>query len=630
MRTVVFMVLSFSLSNLLLASESQIKPAYEEVIIAKNVMVPMRDGVRLATDIYRPGKNGEVVQGKLPTLLSRTPYGKHGAEVNASFFAQHGYAVAVQDVRGRYDSEGEFYIYVNEGRDGYDAINWVASQPWSRGKVATFGGSYLAATQHALAREQPESLEAMFVTVSTSNYFEDGAGAGGAFALLHNLVYALNLASTSKEAMAEPSRQTALKNALMREPLEAWLGAYPFGPNASPLAVIPSYQKWFQDWVDHSSFDDYWKQNGYTFELSYDKYADIPVYHVGGWYDIFLRGTLNNHAGLADRNKSLTRLMIGPWEHGVGPRITGDADFGESAEVKIRDEQLKWFGAMLKGEHPEAFEKSPVDLFLMGGGDGKRSPDGKLRHGGEWLSLNQWPPRMIEAQRYYFHANGLLDKNPPSAPNEPSAFVFDPKNPVPSIGGKINSGDDLVPSGPWNQRCVEDKVSGCKDNLPLSARSDVLVFQTPPLEEDVVIIGPVSVKLWVSSSARDTDFTAKLVDVYPSSEDYPEGYDLLLADRIQRARFRNGPDQEDLLVPGEVFELTVDLVGVANRFQKGHRIRVDISSSNFPFFDVNPNTGERLGHHTHTLTANNKVFHGPRRASHLLLSVGSLGQLAEH
>ena len=173
-------------------------------------------------------------------------------------------------------------------------------------------------------------------------------------------------------------------------------------------------------------------------------------------------------------------------------------------------------------------------------------------------------------------------------------------------------------------------MSGCKDNLPLSARSDVLVFQTPPLEEDVVIIGPVSVKLWVSSSARDTDFTAKLVDVYPYSEDYPEVYDLLLADRIQRARFRNGPGQEDLLVPGEVFELTVDLVGVANRFQKGQRIRVDISSSNFPFFDVNPNTGERLGHHTHTLTANNKVFHGPERASQLLLSVGSLGQLTEN
>jgi len=596
---------------------------YEEFVVARDVMVPMRDGVRLATDIYRPSRNGVPVSEPLPTLLSRSPYGKEGAEKGASFLAKRGYAVVVQDVRGRFDSEGTFYIYVNEGRDGFDAVAWVASQSWSTGDVATFGGSYLAATQHALAAESPPALRGMFVQVSTSNYWEDGAGAGGAFALLHNLVYALNLASTSKEATEEPELATALRKAVQGEALESWLRAYPYRPNASPI-VVPTYQKWFQDWVDHSSFGEYWSQNGYLFELYYESYPDVPVYHVGGWYDIFLRGTLNNHAGLDAENESPARLTIGPWEHGVGPRATGDVDFGPTAEVDFEHVRLEFFDHIFHNTAVAATEGPPVRLFVMGGGDGTKSPDGYLNHGGEWLFVDEWPPASASPQKYFLNAGGVLSTSPEGGASEPSQYRYDPNDPVPSIGGKINSGDELVPSGPFNQRCIEGRVTGCRNNLPLSSRRDVLTFQTAPLEEDVVIAGELSVTLWVASSAKDTDFTAKLVDIYPPSEDYPEGYDLLIADRIQRARYRNGLDKEELLVPGEIHELTIDLLGVANRFQKGHRIRLDIASSNFPFFDVNPNTGERLGHHTHTVIATNSIYHDADHPSHIVLPLFSM------
>jgi len=596
-------------------------PEHEEVVVAKNVMVPMRDGVRMATDVYRPARNGEAVAGKLPTLLSRTPYGKNGGEDNAKFFAQRGYAVVIQDVRGRFESEGTFYIYVNEGRDGYDAVEWAASQPWSNGDVGTFGGSYLAATQHALAVEKPPHLKAMFVRVSTSNYLEDGAGAGGAFALLHNLAYALNLASRSQEASEDPARKTALSSAVERDNLIDWLEAYPFRPNASPLELIPTYHRWFQDWVDHPSFDDYWKQNGYTFELTYDRYPDIPVYHVGGWYDIFLRGTLNNHSGLAERHQSPTRLMIGAWEHGVGPRVTGDVDFGEEAEVDIRLEQLQWFDQVLKGEDTGVLDGPPVKLFVMGGGSGVRTPEGHHAHGGEWVSVASWPAPGLTARPFYFQPDGSLSAERAPASAEPSSFTFDPANPVPTIGGKLDSGKQLSFSGPYDQKCIEGKIFGCRDDLPLSARRDVLVFQTPPLEEDLVVMGPVTVKLWVSSTAQDTDFTAKLVDVHPPTKDDQWGYHMLIADRILRARYRNRPEREELMEPGELYELEIDLLGTANRFKTGHRLRIDISSSNFPFFDVNPNTGERLGHHTRMLTAVNTVYHDAGRPSHVVLPI---------
>ena len=314
----------------------------------RNVMVPMRDGVKLATDIYFPAtKEGTPMPGKFPTLVTRTPYGKGAPPPTVStmtpeqqrirnspmFFASHGYVVVVQDCRGQFDSEGTFYIDVNEGPDGYDTVEWAAKQPWSNGKIGTYGGSYSSQVQNSMAVLRPPHLSAMFVMVGASDYFEEGAYRGGAFTLLHNLVYPLTFASNSQEAMKNPAIRATMLEALSNDHLGAWLSAYPFRPNASPVTDSPINQKWFQDQIDHFTFDDYWKQNGYNFEVNYDKYPDIPIYFLSGWYDLFEHGSLHNFMAMAARHKSPTKLMMGPWVHGIGTRGSGDVDFGPAAEV---------------------------------------------------------------------------------------------------------------------------------------------------------------------------------------------------------------------------------------------------------------------------------------------------------
>lgn len=593
-----------------------------DVIVAKNVMVPMRDGVRLATDVYMPARNGAPATGKFPVLVSRTPYGKDPASLDsentACYFAQRGYVVVVQDCRGRYDSEGTFYIDVNEGQDGYDTVEWAAAQPWSNGKVGTYGGSYLAQAQNALAVLKPPHLAAMFVMVGTSNYFDEGAYRGGAFTLLHNLVYPLILASSSQEAGKDPALRTAMLQA-MHEQLGGWLRAYPYGPNASPLVLSPINQRWFQDFVEHPYYDSYWKQNGFNFEIAYDKFPDVPVYFLSGWYDLFERGTLHNYVGLASRHKSPTKLLVGPWVHGIGPRASGDVDFGPSAAVDMIAEQQRWFDQVLKGEHTGILEEPPVHLFIMGGGDGRRTGKGLMEDGGRWLATTAWPPPAASSRSYYLHRDGSLDEQMPGD-EPPSVLFFDPQHPVPTIGGQIDSGKEFSPDGPRDQRC-NLKIFGCDNELPLSSRRDVLVFQTQPLTSDVMVAGTVTVDLWISSSAEDTDFTAKLIDLALPNPDYPWGYAMNLADRIIRVSSGDDVASPRLLDPGEIRKVTIDLVGTANRFQKGHRIRVDISSSNFPFFDVNPNTGERPGDQTHELRASNTVYHDRRRPSRVNLTV---------
>ncbi|HEY6293906.1 MAG TPA: CocE/NonD family hydrolase [Terriglobia bacterium] len=595
-------------------------PKYD-VMVAKNIMVSMRDGVKLATDVYRPARGGALVPGKYPVLVSRTPYGKDPApdSENAAYrFAQLGYGVVVQDCRGRYNSQGTFYIDINEGQDGYDTVEWAAEQPWSNGKVGTYGGSYLAQAQNALAVLRPPHLAAMFVMVGTSNYFDEGAYRGGAFTLLHNLVYPLILASTSQEAQKDPWLRTAMLQA-MHEQLGGWLRAYPYRPHASPLLLSPVNERWFQDFVDHPFYDDYWKQNGFNFEVAYDKDPDIPIYFLSGWYDLFERGTLHNYMGLVSRHKSPTKLLMGPWVHGIGPRASGDVDFGPTAAVDLLGEQQRWFDQVLKGKETGILEEPPVRLFIMGGGQGTRTEKGLLEDGGRWLATTAWPPPGASSRAYYLHEDGSLNEHMPSD-EDPSTFSFDPRHPVPTIGGQIDSGKEFSPDGPRDQKCTL-RIFGCDNDLPLSSRRDILVFQTPPLASDLMIVGPVTVDLWISSSAPDTDFTAKLIDVAPPNRDYPWGYAMNLADRIIRVSSGDDVGIRRLLKPGEIRNLTIDLVGTASLFQTGHRIRVDISSSNFPFFDVNPSTGEPPGHQTHELTALNTVYHDRGRPSHVNLPV---------
>ena len=592
-----------------------------QVRIWKNVMAPMRDGVRLATDVYLP--NGETTPpGPFPTILIRHPYGKSRSAAPAEFFTTHGYAVAIQDTRGRYDSEGEFYIYVNEGEDGYDAVEWIAAQPWSSGDVGTYGGSYGAACQNALAVLRPPHLKTMFAYVGTSNYIEDGAGRGGAFALLHNMAYGFRLAQWGKEAQSgDPDAEEEIPTlaALNRanEQLASWLMAAPL-KSTSPLSWTPSYARWYADWRAHPTYDDYWKQNGYNFEERHSQYPDIPICFIGGWYDIFKRGTLRNFQGLTGR-QGYVHLLVGPWTHSTGRTYAGDVDFGPEVKMTLRKKAVKWFDQFLKGKDLDLERQPPVRYFVMGAESAKRNDKGRLQSSGAWKSSGTWPPSGSRQLRLYLHPDGSLRRESPQERGM-SGFEYDPRNPVPTIGGNIDSGKQLVRRGARNQVPIEGEFAAT-DQLPLSSRSDVLSFQTPPLEEDLEIAGPMRVELWVSSTAKDTDFTAKLMDVYPPSSDYPEGYAMNLEDGILRMRFRESREREELMEPGTVYRVEIDLWDTANRFHKGHRVRLDISGSNFPFYDVNPNTGEFLGRHTHLKTAVNSVYQAPGRASALVLTV---------
>ncbi len=585
-----------------------------QVVVAKNQMVPMRDGVKLATDIYRPVQNGEAVSEPRPVILIRTPYDKDGKEADGNFFSSHGYVFVAQDVRGRFKSEDDFYIYTNEGPDGYDAVEWIAKQPWCNGKVGTWGSSYQAATQNAIAVLHPPHLTTMFVINGTSNYIEDGAGRGGAFALLHNMAYCFWLASTGHESEQNPVTKTSLETA--DNQLAAWLKAAPL-KRTSPLRFTPTYQEWYADWRAHPDSDEYWKQNGYNFEECHADYPEIPICFLGGWYDIFKRGTLRNFAGLSQR-KAYTKLIMGPWTHTSGLTYAGDVDFGPAAEVSVQDEALRWFDQFLKGEDRGILKEPPVKYFLMGGGSGKNK-DGRLQRGGRWLTAETWPPAGFSEQKFYLHADASLSAAPPESEG-PSRFEFDPRHPVPTLGGNIDSGKKLIPRGAQNQTPAAEHPFA-DSILPLSSRQDVLTFETPALKNDQEVAGPIHVLLWVSSEAKDTDFTAKLIDVVPPSADFPSGYAMNLEDGILRMRFRNGRDHQDLLEPGEVYPVTIDLWATANVFRKGHRIRLDLSSSNFPMYDVNPNTGEDLGRHTHLQKTLNTIYHDAGHPSCLVLTV---------
>jgi putative CocE/NonD family hydrolase len=399
--------------------------------------------------------------------------------------------------------------------------------------------------------------------------------------------------------------------------LPQWLRAAPL-KRTSPLRWTPSYQRWYTDWRAHPTYDRYWKQNGYNFEEYYARYPDIPICFLGGWYDIFKRGTLRNFDGLAKR-KAPTKLIVGPWTHTSGITYAGDVDFGPKAKLSVEKEALRWFDEFLKGEDKGILKEPPVKYFLMGGGSGEKNDAGRLQSGGRWKTAARWPPAGFAPRKFYLHADGSLQANPASS-SDPSVFQFDPASPVPTIGGNIDSGKHLVPRGAQNQTPRDDHPFA-ENELPLSARRDVLTFESPPLGRDLEVTGPMRVSLWVASNAKDTDFTAKLIDVHPPSEDYPAGYAMNVEDGILRMRFRNGREREELMQPGKVYKVTIDLWATANLFRKGHRIRLDVSSSNFPMFDLNPNTGERLGRHTHARKALNSVHHDAGHPSCLMLPV---------
>src|SRR5262245_22413661 len=590
----------------------------QESTVQKDVMVPMRDGTKLATDIYLPG--GE---GKFPVILSRTPYDKNGDRGNANFFTKHGYVFVAQDTRGRYNSEGTWKFLADDARDGEECINWITRQPWSNGKVGMMGTSYVGGTQHAAAMRRPAGLVTVIPVDAVSNPGRQGMRNAGAFELRFWNWIMLNSAKGSK-ASKDPATQKLLQE--MADNRRKYLMNLPLRKGTTPLKLSPDNEEWLVEAMRHGANDDFWNFNNI---IDYaDRYKDMPVYLVGGWYDSWGGNTTTNFVALSKALPSPVYLIMGPWIHGQqGKHAHGQIEFGPDAAIADPLAwRLEWFDHWIKGVENKVGKEAPfatkVRLFTMGSGDGHKTPDGLLFHGGSWRDETEWPPAKSKPTPYYFQRTGGLTTTGPNIDRSVTSYVFDPKNPVPTIGGNISSGDGILLQGGWDQR-GGPHVWNFTDPLPLSARNDVLVYRTNPLANDLEVTGEIQVKLWASSTAPDTDFTAKLIDVYPPSPDFPGGFDLNIAEGIVRARFRDSLSEETLMEPGNVYTFTIKLYPTSNLFKKGHRIRVDISSSSFPRFDVNPNTGEPLNDNRRWATATNTILHDQHHPSHIILPIVS-------
>jgi uncharacterized protein len=583
------------------------------VLVEANVMAAMRDGVKLATDIYRPARDGKALDGKFPVILIRTPYDKAGTRSQCTMFAEKGYVCMSQDCRGRFRSEGEFYAFVNEGKDGFDAIEWAARQPWSNGKVATFGGSYLAWDQFHAAMYRPPHLVAMFAIVGGANFLEEYAHPAGT----PNIGWSnwlLSSALSSPRAQKDPEARQRLADATKDR--ASWIALHP-EKRAEAFRDFPEHLRMFRDYYGNPEDNAYWKQRGFYTAGYTREMKDVPTMFVSGWFDYFIEGTIRTYVETAAIHKQPKKLMLGPWPHGVGGKTCGQADFGEAAGVKVNELAIAWFDHWLQGKALEGIGPEPVHIFRMGGGDGSRKTASEatlVGHGGTWQTLPAWPPPDAKPTRFFISNTSELTRQAPQEA-ESKTYVFDPDNPVPTIGGRYSNGPGS-PMCPQDQVCSL-KILGCRDAAPLNERPDVVSSTSAPLESDVDVTGVVHATLWISSDAVDTDFTAKLIDVYP------DGTALHIADGQIRARYRNQHAKPELLEPGKIYKVVINLGSVSNMFAKGHRIRLDITSSNFPKFEPNSNTAEPAGKWRRRVKANNTVYMGGRSASYVELPVRS-------
>ena len=569
-----------------------------------NSPLMLRDGTITYVDVFRPDASGG-----FPALLQRTPYDKSSPHSRTSALdgiraAMQGYAVVIQDVRGRFSSDGEFYTFVDEMNDGYDSVEWVAGQPWCNGKVGMYGSSYVGATQWLAAKARPSSLVAIAPGMTASDYHEGWAWQGGAFQLGFNLWWTLD--SLTSDNWENLSNRLFLSPRQLEILIEAKDNIMS-GCNYVPLSEVPDLQggmaPYYYEWLEHTEYDEYWR--GISIEESHSEIT-VPAFNYGGWYDIFLGGTLRNFTrmrdmGATEEARRGQRLVIGPWIHGgTSLSVAGELGFGSQASafgLDLQGQILRYYDYWLKGEDNGVPDERPVKIFVMGEN--------------VWRSEDEWPLARAESVNYYLRSggkantlngDGWLDREAPRN-NEPSdVYVYNPINPVPTRGGQISSDPGVVPAGAFDQR-------------PVETRHDVLVYSTPPLENYMEVTGPITVTLYASSSAPDTDFTAKLVDVRP------DGYARNLTDGIIRARYRIPKEGAANLEPGEVYEFKIDLWATSNLFWKGHRIRLEISSSNFPRFDRNANTGKPIGSDSVMVSALQTIHHDGIYPSHITLPV---------
>lgn len=638
LKRLTFFVLTLIVSGSALAQRT---PQYG-VYLMSNVMVRMRDGVQLATDVYVPAMNGEPVPGPWPVVVERTPYGKSSFLPNtpaASDYTARGYVFVVQDTRGRNNSEGVFASYSQEAPDGFDTMQWIYQQPWCNKKIAVTGSSYFAATAEAILVQHAPGLAAGIIRVGSGNYHEDGAWHGGAFLLTHNVNYALDLMLSGQEATANPS----VKDAIAPYYLNASLGFQlmkdsPLAAGSVPFGLDPSYDAWYQKWQSNELFDNYWKINGNSFTDYYAQSPDVPILLMDEWYDAFLGGGLDGYAGYSRAHRSPVRMIIAPGEHlniySATQTYAGDVDFGTSSPVDVPSEMFAFFDRYLKdGHNVEGVgpEDKPVRLFRIESLNGMKNADGRLQAGGAWEDLTAWPPPDAVPTNFYLTEDLRLSREP--SRHGSLSYDYDPSNPVPTVGGNVSSGGPMAEPGPYDQVCSAVHLACGDDTRPLNARPDVMSFTTPPLAEDLDVTGMISVDLWVSSSAVDTDFTAKLIDQYPPTADYPGGYAMILTDSVVRARLRSftraGENfrriyalRNEPLTPGKIYHVVIDLWGTSNLFRAGHQIRVDISSSNFPLRDANPNTGEPFAErHSPPEIAHNTIYVGAEHPSSIVLPI---------
>ena len=596
-------------------------------VVTTKTMVAMRDGVKLATNVYRPGRNGAPVDGKLPVLLERTPYNKDSIGTGAAYFVRQGYIAVVQDVRGRYQSEGHWFALRDDPNDGFDTAKWIGEQPWSNQTIGTMGSSYGGATQHAMAIANAPYLKAMVPRNAMSDIGRYGVRHNGAFELrFFYWIFSQGVALGTNNAMpaftraaADPAAVPALID--MGNHVRDYVKGLPLRAGTTPLQLAPDYEAWLVEAMSHGDNDSFWKNSGCSVVDHLAEYKDVPEYHTTGWYDSWGTPVANlNYVQLRKTKKSLQRLVIGPWIHSSESlNYAGEAQFTDDAALNIQAFNLRWFDHWLKGIDNGVDREPPVRIYVMGGGDGHKTPQGRIFVGGHWREEQNWPLERAVATPYYLHANGLLAPQKPAS-DAPVTYSFDPRNPVPTLGGNISSQGPLMFQGAADQRCRPDFWL-CSDSRPLSARNDVVVFQTAPLADPMEVTGRLIVKLWASSNALDTDFTAKLVDVYPASADFPGGVNLNIADSIVRARYRNNLEKAELLKPGQPYEFTIEMYPTSLEFARGHRIRLDISSSNFPRFDVNPNTGEPLNNNRRWQIAENTIYLDAKRPSQIVLPV---------
>jgi hypothetical protein len=542
----------------------------QQAVKLLHVAVPMRDGVRLYANVFLPSEHARV-----PAILVRTPYGKHDElPPNYRALVDHGFAMMIEDVRGRYESEGEFEPLTQEPADGDDTLNWMARQPWCDGKIGMTGGSYLGIVQWKAALRANPHLKAIFSVVAGDDDYRDRFySPGGAMKLGNRLEW-------MAENLRTPGYRPEFNRFVWHLPLAT-----------ADVAATGRVSSMYQQAVAHPAFDNFWRS------ISTHEHLDqvrVPVFAVGGLYDNYVESDLEAFAALRKRS-GLNRVVIGPWPHNMSEKLAG-VDLGTEAAVPVSNLAVDWFDHWLNGKPMPSATAAPLRIFVLGSN--------------KWLEEREWPPERARARNFYLTSqgrantvsgDGALASVPPRRAGA-DRFTFDPRDPVPTRGGAVCCNPHVFPWGPMDQR-------------PIEQRRDVLVFSTGPLEQDLEVVGPVKAVLWVSTSQRDTDFTAKLVDVFP------DGYARNLTDGILRLRYRNSLERPEPVRPGEMYQITLDAGIASNAFLKGHRIRVEISSSNFPRFDRNPNTGAAIAAETRLFKANQTVYHDRQHPSRLVLMV---------